>query len=86
LHDHGVAVNSLGDDQNGGAITRALNNVGLTVSVHFANFHLGRTFIDIIRNGQLAREFTLSAWCRGKRGFFAPLKNDQLFLNALLVV
>jgi len=49
LHDREVAANSLGADQNGGAITRAPDNVGLPLSGHFAT-----------RTGQMAREFALS--------------------------
>jgi hypothetical protein len=62
-HDHHVAGDPFGDDQNGGAIARAHNQVGLPVSGHFPVLHLGGSFADIDRSGQLAGE--LGASTRG---------------------
>ena len=54
--DHHVARGALGDDQDGGAVARAHDQIGLPMAGHRAAFDLGRALADVDRAGQQARE------------------------------
>ncbi len=77
-YDHHLAGDLLGNDQDCSAVTGAHDQVCLPVSGKFTALHLGRSFADIDRSGQLAGELALGPRGRSAFGLLAPQVSDQL--------